>query len=208
MGELNHSSDPQAKMDQVVEQLQTEMAEVRVKVSEYLATVNEFRKRSEDLARLAEKRETEALAALRTGNEDVAKRALTEQSDLLKRAAQAKQVWEQAEEAAAKLRMHLEDLEFEEMQLQKRRDELTARSQTAQLDRRLSDLASGVDGRARSFEVAEEQVTRLEIEAEAHREVAHMNDGDSDDGAGSAEGSIDAKLEELRRRLGTPSKPE
>ena len=207
MGELNHSTDPQAKMDQVVEQLQTEMAEVRVKVSEYLATVNEFRKRSEDLARLAEKRETEALAALRTGNEDVAKRALTEQSDLLKRAAQAKQVWEQAEEAAAKLRMHLEDLEFEEMQLQKRRDELTARSQTAQLDRRLSDLASGVDGRARSFEVAEEQVTRLEIEAEAHREVAHMNDPDSDDGAGLAEDSIDAKLEELRR-FGTPSKPE
>lgn len=197
VSQLSSTRNPRQEMDAVVDQLGQQVAEVQTQLAGYVATAHEFRQRWEDRAALAEKRGDEALAALQSGQDELARRALADQARLEVQAKESQQMWRQAEDTLQRLRAQLDELQLEQLRLQQQRDELVTRANTAELERQVADLKSGLDSRARSFEKMEDDVQHLEVQAQAHREVANwQSTAKVEDVA-----EVDARFEALRRQL-------
>lgn len=195
--QLNTGTNPRTQMDEVVVELEQQIAQVQTQLAGYIATANQFRERFEENTSLAEKRQSEAVAALQSGQDALARRALDDQAHLEAQASESKRLWEQAEETIGHLRRHLDELQLEQLRLKEQRDQLVTRADSAELERQLADLKSGLDHRARSFEKMEEMVQNLEVTAEAHREVANWTKPAEE----NRDAEVEARFEALRRQL-------
>lgn len=195
--QLNSKPDSRQQMDEIVTELEQQIAEVQTQLAGYVATANEFRERENEYMALVEKRQGEALAAMQAGKPDLARRILADQAHLENQTEESRRLWQQAQETISHLQRNLDDLQMEQLRLRERRDELVTRADSAELEQHMADLKSGLDGRARSFEQMEEKVQSLEVQAQAHREVANWTEPSKD----SQEADVDARLEALRRQL-------
>lgn len=194
--QLNAQPDARQQMDEIVNDLEQQIAEVQTQLAGYVATANQFREREKEYRALVEKRQSEALSAMQAGKDDLARRIVADQAQCEKQAEESRGLWQQAQTTIDSLNQHLDELTLEQLRLKERRDQLVARADSAQLERHMADLKSGLDRRARSFEKMEEAVQGLEVEAQAHREVANW-----DPPAKTKDDEVEARLEALRRQL-------
>lgn len=195
--QLNTGANPRTQMDAVIAELEQQIAQVQTQLAQYMGTANQFRERFEETTSLVEKRQSEAVAALQSGQDALARRALDDQAHLGAQSTEFKRLWEQADETIGHLRRHLDELQVEQLRLKEQRDQLVTRADSADLERQLADLKSGLDSRARSFEKMEEMVQNMEVTAKAHREVANWPQTPED----NRNKEVETRLEALRRQL-------
>ncbi|MDQ0188233.1 PspA/IM30 family protein [Alicyclobacillus cycloheptanicus] len=164
--------DPQRVADALLRDLADQLSAAEAALANQLATVADLRERARQANELAAKRKVQAVAAMNEGQEDLARKALAERLACEQRAREAERLADEAEDVSRQLHSHIEALRLEQLKLQAERDGLVARGGVAVLDRKLADVKSGLDARARSFEALADRTARLEAEAAAHREVA------------------------------------
>lgn len=166
---LNRAEDPVALMNQYVRDMETELSEAEVAFARQIAAEKRAQHLYEEAAELAEKREQGALAALRDGDEALARRAIEDKKEHESRAATYLGQYESAKAQSEEMRERLREMKSELERMRAEQRELAARAAAAKSQKRMNE-AMGKIGRGSAvadFDRMKGKVAELEAEAEA-----------------------------------------
>ncbi|MGZ4122897.1 MAG: PspA/IM30 family protein [Tumebacillaceae bacterium] len=203
---LDKAEDPVKMLDQYLRDMEQDILDAETAVAKQIAIEKKLKQQYEEAQELANKREAQALQALESGNEDLARRALVDKKAVAEKANDYKQQWEAAKTAADNLRGKLSEMKDQFGQMKNKRDTLKARAEAAKAQKQINQVMSGfgTDNAAKGFDRMEERVLQLEAEAEASNEI-HGSSRSLDDEFKELNknntSEIDAELEALRAKL-------
>jgi phage shock protein A len=147
-----------------------------------------------------EKREQQAVLALKAGEEQMARIVLQEKLQAEEKSEQYRELYEQAKQSILDLDEQLQQLKADYKEVADKRSYYLARMESARLQQRMNTRLSGIDQHStpRIFNRIEENVSDMEMQARSLRDVRRMS-RESYYPAGNP--AVDAELELLRSRL-------
>jgi phage shock protein A len=147
-----------------------------------------------------EKREQQAVLALKAGEEQMARIVLQEKLQAEEKSEQYRELYEQAKQSILDLDEQLQQLKADYKEVADKRSYYLARMESARLQQRMNTRLSGIDQHStpRIFNRIEENVSDMEMQARSLRDVRRMS-RESFYPAGNP--AVDAELELLRSRL-------
>jgi phage shock protein A len=147
-----------------------------------------------------EKREHQAILALKAGEEQMARIVLQEKLLAEEKSEQYHELYEQAKQSILDLDEQLQQLKADYKEVADKRSYYLARMESARLQQRMNERMSGVQQHMapRIFNRIEDNVTDMEMQARSLRDVRRMS-RESMYPAGNP--AVDAELEALRSRL-------
>ncbi|MNH90342.1 PspA/IM30 family protein [compost metagenome] len=147
-----------------------------------------------------EKREQQALLALKAGEEQMARLVLQEKLQAEEKSEQYRELYEQAKQSILDLDEDLRQLKADYQEISDKRGYYLARMESARLQQRLNARMSSVGQHStpRMFGRLEERVSDMELHAKSLRDVRQM----SREGLyHSSNPAVDVELEALRKKL-------
>jgi phage shock protein A len=147
-----------------------------------------------------EKREQQALLALKAGEEQIARIVLQEKLQAEEKSDQYHDLYEHAKQSILDLDEELQQLKADYKEVADKRSYYLARMESARLQQRLNARMSGVGQHAapRIFNRLEESVTDMEMQARSLRDVRRMS---RENYYPVGNPAVDAELEALRSKL-------
>jgi phage shock protein A len=147
-----------------------------------------------------EKREQQAVLALKAGEEQMARIVLQEKLQAEEKSEQYRELYEQSKQSILDLDEQLQQLKADYKEVADKRSYYLARMESARLQQRMNTRLSGIDQHStpRIFNRIEENVSDMEMQARSLRDVRRMS-RESFYPAGNP--AVDAELELLRSRL-------
>lgn len=200
---LDKAEDPVKMLDQFMRDMAEDIREAETAVAKQMANEKMLHKKYNDAHQLVEKREAQALKALESGNEDLARRALEDKKLHENQANTLKEAWERAKADSEDLKHKLQEMKNEYQEMDLKRDSLKARAETAKtkakINRSLSSIGS--DDSKAGFERMEEKVMRFEAEAETSEDLRSSNRSLDDEFEQLEKSDVDDELERLKKQL-------
>jgi phage shock protein A len=208
---LDKAEDPRKILEQTILDMVQEQKNAKKRLVETLTLQKQSERQVETLKKASVDWESKAMAALKQGNEDLARQALSEKTksdDLLKEAELGVQ---QQKTYTEELKQSLVLLERKIEEAKGKRDELLARLSAAEMKRKQADMRSGGGGTDRvsdstAFDTFERMVAKIEnneAELEARKELLGASDPSALaelDKLGKTASADDA-LEALKRKM-------
>ncbi|CAM3627931.1 PspA/IM30 family protein [Marinicrinis lubricantis] len=184
---IDKAEDPVKLLNQYLRDMEDDIADAEVAVAKQIAVEKKFRHQYEEAEEMAEKRQSQAVKALESGNEELARKALKDKKEHQQKADEFKGLYESAKENADMLRGQLREMKQEFEKMKSRKTVLIARAETAKAQKKVNETMVGLgkDTSIKGFERMNEKVMQLEAEAEAGKEL------------GSRSRSLDAELAAL-----------
>jgi len=209
---LDKVEDPIVMLNQYIRDMEEEIAKAEVTVARQMASERKLKSQMDENLRLSADREAKAAAALKNGNEAVARHALEEKLYFAEKAIELSNMHETASMQAEDLKAQLHDMKNEFYKLRNKRSELISRAQMAKAKKQMAQtMYNGViesGSASRGFQRMEEKIMQMEAEAE----VARMPySGNAAYGVASVDpvkqARVDEQLELLKQKLngGAPS---
>ncbi|HWO77362.1 MAG TPA: PspA/IM30 family protein [Bacillus sp. (in: firmicutes)] len=201
---IDKAEDPIHMIDQYMREMNHEIVEAEKATAKMMGEEKLLARKVEETKKLIEKRELQAIEALKNNREDLAKRALEDKSHLTKEHQQLEDLHTQALHQVVDLKEKLKIMKNEYREMELKRNSLKARAEAAKaktsINRALSttNTASAKKG----FERMEEKVLRQEAEAETSEDLQMMNkslDQELNEITGKSE--VELELERLKERL-------
>ncbi|MET3697697.1 phage shock protein A (PspA) family protein [Bacillus oleivorans] len=201
---IDKAEDPVHMIDQFIREMNQEIVDAEKATAKMMGEEKLLARKVEETKKLIEKRELQAIEALKNNREDLAKRALEDKSHLTKEHQQLEDLHTQALHQVVDLKEKLKVMknEFREMEL--KRNSLKARAEAAKaktsINRALS--TTNTSSAKKGFERMEEKVLRQEAEAETSEDLQMMNkslDQEINEITGKSE--VELELERLKERL-------
>ena len=201
---VSRAEDPAKILDQSLMDMQTELVKLRQAVATAVATQKRVERQASQARVQAEHWYGRAQLALKGGDEDLARQALSQRKTHEETAqALSSQLSSQAGQVDV-LKRSLLKLEGKIAQAKTRKDTLKARAQAAQAQKQLEGTISGInmDSSMAAFERMEEKVESLEAETAAIGELA----GDNLDARFESmeAGNVDQDLAALKASMSLP----
>ncbi len=205
---VQDAEDPEKILDQAIEDMQTDLIQIRQAVAQAIATQKRTERQREQTQTLAKERYNRAQLALKQGHEDQARAALAQRQAYLKMVNQLDQHLTEQERAVARLKANLRDLEVKIADARTRRDLYIARARSAAASQRIQETITQVDD-SKSWGVLgrmEEKVLNLEAQADALAELNQARVDHSLEGRFAAlaqddAAAIEAELSQLKAQL-------
>lgn len=182
---LDKAEDPRKILEQTILDMVQEHKNAKKRLVETLTMQKQAERQVETYRKSAHDWEAKAMVALKQGNEDLARQALSEKSkadDLLK---EAELGVEQQRGYTEELKKSLAQLDSKIQEAKGKRDELLARISAAEMKKKQADIRSGTTAGkdhvsdASSFDTFERMVEKIEnseAELEARKELLGSND--------------------------------
>lgn len=150
-----------------------------------------------------DKRESQALLAVKAGEDHLARLALQEKLLHEEKSKQYKELYEQAQATADELGLQLTQLKADYQEVYGKREYYLARLESLRLRQRMNAHRSGMGGRVGEslFRRMEERVTDMELEARALDDVRRMGQEVLMHAGTELKEALDGELERLRRKL-------
>lgn len=201
---LDKAEDPVTMLNQYLRDMEDDIGDAESAVAKQLTVVRKFKSQYDDASAMVEKREWQAVAALETDREDLARKALEDKKIHAARAQDYRLQYEKSDAVAEKLKSRLREMKDEYETLRARRDTLAARTQSARAQEEVYGLLGGFgkDGARRGFERMEEKVLQSEARAEVAAGLALSGRSLDEELSVLGNGDIDRELEELRKKAG------
>lgn len=206
---ISKAEDPEKMLDQIVIDLQKQMADARKQVASAMADERRLSKQVENENKLKAEWEAKAQEALRQKREDLAQKAMKEAMEHEKLAAEYDKQWTQQKAAVDKLRTALTEMGNKVEEARRKKNLLIAKSKRAKAQKSIQDTISGMgDSDAMSaFDRMEHKVDQMEAEAEVSGELAESGDPSLNDEFKGLEDSkanqdADQRLLEMKRKMG------
>ncbi|AET68691.1 phage shock protein A (IM30), suppresses sigma54-dependent transcription [Desulfosporosinus orientis DSM 765] len=202
---LDKAEDPEKLLDQYLRDMEEDIADAESAVARQLAVAWKFKAQLKDALAAAEKREAQALEALKREREDLARKALEDKRIQKAKADDYHQQFDNCNVMVEELRTELQEMKKEYEKLRLKRDTLSARVQSAKAQKEIYGFANGLkpDSARRNFERMEEKVLHLEAEAQVARELSGKEKSlDQElEALGYQDDEIDLELAKLKKSL-------
>jgi phage shock protein A len=202
---LDKAEDPVKMLNQFLRDMEEDILEAETAVAKQIAIEKKFKLQFEESEEMVTKRTEQAMKALETGNEDLARRALEDKKEHQGRYDELKRQYDLAKTNADQLRAQLTEMKDEFNKMKNKKDLLIARAETAKAQKQINQAMSGfgTDNAAKGFDRMSEKVLQMEAEAQASGEIRAKNRSLDDelDGLGSSSSEINDELAAMKAKL-------
>ena len=201
---LDRMEDPEKMVKQMIIEMEEALVKATSALAKAMANERNLRKQQENVLAQAKLWEEKAGMALKAGNADLAKQALSKKIVADGQATQYESMVSQASSATAQLRAQLDTLKMRLDEARMKQSTLVARAQTAKTQKEFSTvLGSNVgQGAFAKFEKMEKKIEGMEAEAQALSELS--GDAPADDAFKMMEQDmqLDAEMAKLMEKMG------
>lgn len=203
---LEKAEDPVRMIDQFLWATREDIIEAEKLYQQYAGHSNHLRSQWLQAEGQKERREQQAMTALKAGEENLARIALHEKTSFEERSAQYRDLYEQSRQNTVDLEEQLREMRSEYQMVYDKREYYQARMESLRLQQRLNHRAAGSfsenGGNPGSmFRRMEDRITDLEHEARSLRDVRRMGQGYNGGPENSVKAVIERELTELKRKL-------
>lgn len=212
---LEKAEDPVKLIDQFLWATREDIIQAERLYQQYAAHSQHLKAQLLQAEQQKEKREQQAITALKAGEENLARIALYEKAASEERAAQYRELYEQSRLNTSELEEQLAKLRSEYQTVYDKREYYVARMESLRLQRRMNERFSAIYGSDLSkpegmFRALEDRITDLELETQSLSELRRIR-GETftrtDANRQSVVSAVEHELEQLKRKLekGGPS---
>lgn len=203
---LEKAEDPVRMIDQFLWSTREDIIQAEKLHQQYANHSNHLRAQWLQAEAQKERREQQAMTALKAGEENMARIALHEKASCEERSAQYRDLYEQSRQNTMDLEEQLREMRSEYQTVYDKREYYTARMESVRLQQRMnSRFQGGVSDGAHPgtmFRQMEDRISDLEQEARSLRDVRRMGREFDQGGVGNTVKSvIERELTELKRKL-------
>lgn len=203
---LEKAEDPVRMIDQFLWSTREDIIQAEKLHQQYANHSNHLRGQWLQAESQKERREQQAMTALKAGEENMARIALHEKASCEERSAQYRELYEQSRQNTVDLEEQLREMRSEYQTVYDKREYYAARMESVRLQQRMnSRLQGGVSDGAHPgtmFRQMEDRISDLEQEARSLRDVRRMGREFDQGGTGNTVKSvIERELAELKRKL-------
>lgn len=177
---LNKAEEPDKVLEQLLVEMRQQYREAKVQVGRAIADEKRLQTQLNEEEAQVSHWENKARLALRSGNEDLAKRALLRKREVEGRVESFRKQWSDQKAAVEGLKVALVKLNEKIEEARRQKDVLIARHKRAQAQQEIQNTLSGI-GDNESFETFERMIGKVEqaeAEAAASVEMAELTRGD------------------------------
>ncbi|MBL8683703.1 MAG: PspA/IM30 family protein [Myxococcales bacterium] len=177
---ISKSEDPEKMLNQVILEMNAQLTDAKKQVALAIADEKRLGKQFETEKAAAEEWERKAMMAVRAGDDNLAKEALSRQKEIEALAKEYENQWQKQAAAVTKLRGSLQQLNNKIEEAKRKKNVLIARQKRAQAQKAIQETMAGLNDNS-AFETItrmEEKIVAMESEADAMAEVAEQHTGD------------------------------
>lgn len=205
---LERSEDPVRLIDQFLATTKNDIIQAERLYQQVLAHTNQIRQQLQQAETLRDKREQQALLALKAGEEYVAKMALQEKILHDEKVEQYGALYEQNKNSILELEDQLNQLKSEYQAVYDKRQYYAARMETIRLQQRMNQRMNnyGTQDVPRMFNRLEDRVSDMELEAQSFRDLKRMGQDMMYQAGTQLQSVLDRELSRLKEKLDNSGK--
>lgn len=199
---LEKSDDPVRVIDQFLWSTHQEIVQSEGLQRQYTAHLEHLKRQWKDAEQWAEKREQQAVTALKAGEEEVARLALADKVVHGERADNYRQLHQQTSDELNELDLLLQELRNEYRTVYDRRQFYVARMESLRLQQRLNArFGPGNSDPSQMLRRIDDQLTDIEVETRSLRDLRRMGTESALSGNVLNQHTIEHELEKLKQKL-------
>lgn len=199
---LEKAEDPVRVIDQFLWSTHQEIVQSEGLQRQYASHTEHLHRQWKEAEKWVDKREEQAITALKAGEENVAKMALQDKVVHEERAARYGQLYEQSRNELTELEQMLQELRNEYRTVYDRRQFYVARMESLRLQQRLNArFAPGNSDPSQMFRKIDDRLTDIELETRSLRDLRRMGQEMVTQAGTLVQQSIERELEHLKRKL-------
>ncbi|HJV44980.1 MAG TPA: PspA/IM30 family protein [Bacillota bacterium] len=166
---LDHVEDPIAMLNQYMRDMENEISEAEVAVARQVAMEKKWAATLTELRDRVAKRERQADLAISTGEDEIARLALSDKLVTEQKVEEYQGIYETAQQQTAKLRDQLQELKEKYYEMRNKRSILMSRANVAQATEKMNQAIINIDSSvaAIGFSRMEERILGMEVRASA-----------------------------------------
>lgn len=201
---LEQSEDPIRLIDRYLFEQREQLQQSEQLYKQCLAHTQSLREQYASAEEMKQKREQQALLALKAGEDDMARLALHEKMYFEEKSENYKKLYEQSRESVMELEAQLQKLRADYQEVADKRSFYLARLESLRLQQRMNERMSNLGvglGGDRAFIRLEDRVSDMELEARSLRDVRRQLVDPVVRAGESVKRAVEQELDALRQKL-------
>ncbi|HEX2877689.1 MAG TPA: PspA/IM30 family protein [Polyangiaceae bacterium] len=177
---ISRSEDPERMLNQIVEDMTTQLGEAKKMVALSIADEKRLEKQTQQELEAAAGWEKRAMLAVKASNDDLAKEALARKKEHESTAEQFKDQWQKQKQSVDQLKLALRALNSKIEEAKRKKNLLIARKKRAEAQKAIQETMGGLRN-ASAFETFDRmagKIEQMEAEASAQAELNEEYSGD------------------------------
>ncbi|GIO63327.1 PspA/IM30 family protein [Paenibacillus cineris] len=205
---LEQSQDPVRLIDQFLASTRDDIMEAEKLVQQYSAHVRQLKQQVDQASNMKEKREEQALLALKAGEDHLAKLALQEKIIYEEKLEQYGGLLDTTRQSLTELENQLNDLKLEYQTVYSKRQYYAARMETLRLQQRMNQRMEGFGGQdvPKMFNRLEDRISDWEFEARSLRDLRRGGQELFGQASGTVSSVLERELARLKEKLNNSGK--
>ncbi|MFD1772800.1 PspA/IM30 family protein [Paenibacillus rhizophilus] len=204
---LEQSQDPVKLIDQFLYTTREEIVEAERLFQQYANHTKQLQHQVDQATSMRNKREEQALLALKAGEDNLAKLALQEKIIYEEKLEQYSGLLEQSRQSLLELEQQLGELKMEYQSVYSKRQYYAARMETLRLQQRMNQRAAAYGGDIpKMFGRLDDRLTDWELEAKSLRDLRRMGQEYAVQAGETVAGVLERELAKLKDKLNKEGK--